>query len=100
MINSCWPGLPQQGTSSALMTREIPSDNERCQGKLIMLISNVNGRDKVEICEREEIKSSSSIKAVDKKVFPGNVCAGKTLCQEPSPSEGEGFWAPNTRKTE
>lgn len=55
-----------------------------------MLISNVNGRDKVEICETEEIKSSSSIKAVDKKVFSWHVCAGKTLCQE--------FWAPNTRR--
>ncbi len=63
-----------------------------------MLISKVNGRDKVEICEREEIKSSSSIKAVDKKVFSWHVCAGKTLCQEPSSSEGEGILGTKCKK--
>lgn len=42
-----------------------------------MLISNVNGRDKVEICEIEEIKSSSSIKAVDKNYFHGMFALGR-----------------------
>lgn len=42
-----------------------------------MLISNVNGRDKVEICEIEEIKSSSSIKAVDKNYIHGMFAPGR-----------------------
>lgn len=63
-----------------------------------MLISNVNGRDKVEICETEEIKSSSSIKAVDKNYFRGMFAAGRRSARNLHPLEGEGFWAPNTRR--
>lgn len=62
-----------------------------------MLINHVNGRDKVEIWETEEIKSSSSIKAVDEKPFPWRVCTGTAPCKIPSPLEEGEFWAPCTR---
>lgn len=53
-----------------------------------MLISNVNGRDKGEICEIEEIKSSSSIKAVDKTYFHGAFELGRHPARYRHSSEG------------
>lgn len=62
-----------------------------------MRISNVNGRDKVEICEIEEIKSSSSIKAVDKNYFHGMFALGRHHARHRHPKKERNSYGQHIR---